>query len=71
MSNTSPTPRTRGIGFFGALFLLLLALKLTGLAAISWWWVFTPLIASGALLVIAFVILVVAAVASDNPRRLR
>ena len=38
-----------GIGFAGALFLLFLALKLCGVIAWSWWWVFAPLWASLAL----------------------
>lgn len=32
-----------GIGFLGMLFLLLLALKLTGVIGWSWWWVTAPL----------------------------
>lgn len=30
-------------GFFGTLFLVLLVLRITGLAMISYWWVFAPL----------------------------
>lgn len=37
------TSGRRGIGFTGALFLLLLGLKLTGHID-SWWWVFAPLL---------------------------
>ena len=32
-----------GIGLGGALFILFLALKLTGHITWSWWWVFAPL----------------------------
>ena len=32
-----------GIGFFGLLTIVLIALKLTGMIAISWWWVFSPI----------------------------
>ncbi|OZC55092.1 hypothetical protein CH289_07835 [Rhodococcus sp. RS1C4] len=66
MSNPTPTPARRGIGFFGALFLLLLALKLTNLADLSWWWVFTPLIASTGLFILGVIILAVAAVAGKR-----
>lgn len=31
-----------GVGFFGALTLLFIALKLTGHIAWSWWWVLAP-----------------------------
>lgn len=32
------------MGLFGATFIVLLVLKLTGLADISWWWVFSPML---------------------------
>jgi len=32
-----------GMGCFPVLFLIFLVLKLTGLIAWSWWWVFAPL----------------------------
>ena len=32
------------MGFLPVLFLILLVLQLTGLIAISWWWVFSPLL---------------------------
>lgn len=32
-----------GIGFVGALTILFIALKLTGVIAWSWWWVLSPL----------------------------
>lgn len=32
------------MGFCSLVFLVLLVLKLCGLALISWWWVFSPLI---------------------------
>ena len=35
--------KTTGIGFFGLLFIVLLVLKLTQLATISWFWVFFPI----------------------------
>lgn len=42
-------------GFFGLLTIALIALKLTGHIAISWWWVFAPLAVS-ILLPIVFII---------------
>jgi hypothetical protein len=35
--------RSGGIGFFGAMFLLFLGLKLTNVIDWSWWWVTSPL----------------------------
>jgi hypothetical protein len=32
-----------GIGFYGVLFITFLVLKLTGVIAWSWWWIFSPL----------------------------
>lgn len=32
-----------GVGFFGALTLLFIALKLTGYITWSWWWVLAPM----------------------------
>ncbi len=43
---SSSSSSSSGIGLFGALFILFLALKLTGVepvAAWSWWWVTAPL----------------------------
>jgi hypothetical protein len=37
------TPRTSGIGLFGATFLVFLVLKLTGYITWSWWWITAPL----------------------------
>lgn len=49
-----------GIGFFGALALLFIGLKLTGVIDWSWWWVTAPLWGPVALalvlMVIAFII---------------
>jgi hypothetical protein len=41
MSNEKTT--SGGIGFFGAMFLLFLGLKLTNVIDWSWWWVTSPL----------------------------
>lgn len=40
-----------GIGFFGALFLVFLVLKLTAVITWSWWWVTAPLWGPFALLI--------------------
>ena len=49
--------KTVGLGFFEALTLLFVALKLTGVIAWSWLWVFSPLWLTFALaVVIAFII---------------
>jgi len=43
--------------FLDTLFLILIVLKLFGLIAISWWWVFTPLlIALGASILVAIMV---------------
>ena len=49
--------KTVGLGFFEALTLLFVALKLTGVIAWSWLWVFSPLWLTFAFaVVIAFII---------------
>lgn len=45
----------QGIGFFGALALLFIALKLLGVITWSWWWVLSP-IWIGALLTIVILV---------------
>ena len=50
-----------GIGFAGAMFLLFLGLKLCGVIAWSWWWVFAPLWVPVALTVAVLVALLVIA----------
>ena len=37
------TAKSGGIGFFGLLGILFIALKLTGVITWSWWWVTAPL----------------------------
>lgn len=53
MSNNTNTQRGGGIGFLGALFLVFLVLKLTGVIAWSWLWITAPL--WGPLLLLAVV----------------
>jgi hypothetical protein len=57
-----------GLGFFGALGLLFIGLKLTHIPPVSdwsWWWVTAPLWAPGALvLVLLFIALVIAFIIS-------
>lgn len=45
----------QGIGFFGALALLFIALKLLGVITWSWWWVLSPILI-GALLIIVILV---------------
>lgn len=40
--NNSSSEQSGGIGFFGLLTLLFIALKLTGFITWSWWWVLAP-----------------------------
>jgi hypothetical protein len=53
MSSTNTTS-SGGIGFFGLLTILFVALKLTGYIDWSWWWVLAPLWGP-----MAFIILIV------------
>ena len=39
----SANTNTGGIGFFGLLTIVFIALKLTGYIAWSWWWVLSPI----------------------------
>lgn len=43
MSTNTTATRSGGIGFFGLLTILFVALKLTGVIAWSWLWVLAPL----------------------------
>lgn len=36
--------KVRSLGLFSIVFVVLLILKLCGLTAISWWWVFAPVV---------------------------
>lgn len=57
---TATASASGGIGLFGLTFVVLLVLKLTGLAQISWWWVFAPVIAGFSLsLVVLFIAVVI------------
>lgn len=51
------TNRTRGgIGFFGAMFLIFMTLKLTNYIDWSWWWVTAPLWGGLALFLLVFIV---------------
>lgn len=55
MSNRpSSSSRSGGIGFFGALFIVFLVLKLTHVIDWSWWWVTAPLWGSFAIIALVF-----------------
>lgn len=43
MSDSNSSSSSGGIGLAGALAVLFIALKLTGVIAWSWWWVLSPL----------------------------
>lgn len=43
MSNSTTNNPTGGIGFFGLLTIVFIALKLTGYIAWSWFWVLAPI----------------------------
>ena len=61
MRNT--TQSSGGIGFVGLLVIVLIVLKLTGLASISWLWVFSPIfIALGVVLLVVLGIIIFAVV---------
>jgi hypothetical protein len=60
MSNPS---NSGGIGFFGILTILFIALKLTGTITWSWWWVLSPLwIPAGIMIIISIIISAIALV---------
>jgi len=50
--NTTPA-----VGFLGLTFLILLVLKLTKLATISWFWVFSPLLVVPAILLLIGIVI--------------
>jgi hypothetical protein len=57
MSSTNTTS-SGGIGFFGLLTILFVALKLTGYIDWSWWWVLAPIwgpMAFGILIILLFI----------------
>lgn len=67
--------RVKSMGLFSTVFVILLILKLCGLTAISWWWVFSPLMFSlmfgVILLVLTVAIGVVVWLADDDDKRVR
>ena len=70
MSNTVTVKTSRkGIGFMGALVLIFIVLKLTGVISWSWWLVFMPLLLLpsiiGLIFIIGFIFLAVA-VSNNN-----
>lgn len=67
MSTQTSTGSSAGVGFFGALFLVFLTLKLMGYIGWSWWWVTAPL--WGPLVVV--VVLTVAVIAREIWREYR
>ena len=63
MSDNKTVVKSGGIGFFGALTILFIALKLTDVIAWSWWWVLAPLwVPSAVVLGVLVIMLVIAGV---------
>ena len=62
MSNSNSTTTSGGIGFSGLLTVAFVVLKLCHVIDWSWWWVFSPLWISVALVL---VLLVIMAILSD------
>ena len=62
-----------GLGLCGALFLVLLTLKLLGKLTISWWWVTAPLWGGTALFIAGFIVFLfvmgMIAIANSGPKR--
>jgi hypothetical protein len=58
-SSQNNSTSTGGVGFFGLLTILFIALKLTGYITWSWWWVLSPIWIPVVVLVVFFIILVV------------
>lgn len=58
------------IGFFGALSLLLITLKLTGVIAVSWAWVLMPLFIGTtlSLVIVGFIVFVAVLCNKDSPQ---
>lgn len=63
MSDNKTVVKSGGIGFFGALTILFIALKLTDVIAWSWWWVLAPMwVPSAVVLGVLVIMLVIAGV---------
>ena len=58
--NEKTTIQYNGIGFFGLLTILFIALKLTGYITWSWFWVLSPLIFAAALWIFVAIMIVIA-----------
>ncbi len=55
MTDRVTVTNSGGIGFAGALTILFIALKLTGVIAWSWWWVLSPIWISVGLVVLVLI----------------
>lgn len=58
MASNNTQPQQGGIGFFGLLTIVFIALKLMGYITWSWWWILAPMWGP-ALIVIFFLILMI------------
>ena len=67
MSNNSNSDK--GIGFFGVLTILFIALKLTNTIDWSWWWVLSPIWIAASVVFLAIGGLFLWAIISDNNKK--
>ena len=63
---TNNTSSSGGIGICGMLFILFLALKLTGYITWSWWWITAPLWIPAAIIAVILLIVLVVAIIAMN-----
>ena len=66
MATSSSSSSSGGIGFFGLLTILFVALKLLGFIDWSWWWVLSPIWGCFLFVVVLIVVLLGAAVAFET-----
>lgn len=58
-TKTTSSSSSGGIGFFGLLAILFIALKLTGVIGWSWWWITAPLWAPFAIFLLCLTVYIV------------
>ena len=64
--STNSSSSSGGIGICGMLFILFLALKLTGYITWSWWWVTAPLWIPAAIVTVILLIVLIVAIIVMN-----
>lgn len=70
MATSSSSSSSSGIGFCGALAILFIALKLTGVITWSWWWVLAPVWIPWAFLIVGFFVYLGVKAYQERRRRL-